>query len=272
MPTRSESPISHTIVALEELTSRDLLEGQREDYIIRHKVEQLLHPLPHHMLVVIPALNEADDIKKTLTSFTAQTIQDFAIVVVDNGSADGTQEKVKEFARTHMHDRLFLLEEAHKGVAYARKRGMDQAVLPIVGDIRYIASTDADTQVPPNWVEKFYHVFESSTADVLSGEIYFFEDNQVDNDLLFVDQARSVLMRHIKPSLNGANFAIKTQSYVRVDGIEQPLTKDGIPSHGYFSIVYRGCDIWSFFTDSVSMTSIWISMGYWFTHSSIIEK
>ena len=55
-------------------------------------------------------------------------------------------------------------------------------------------------------------------------------------------------MRYVKPSLNGANFAIRTQSYINVDGIEQPLTKEGVPLQGFdrrlaYKMLENGGDI-----------------------------
>ncbi len=223
----------HTSIALEqygELAWQDLLKWEREDYIARHKVEQLIPSVPYNMLVVIPALNEAEGIQETLESLTSQTNQNFAAIIVDNGSSDGTQELVIKFAEKNMQGRLFLLKEEKRGIGYARKKAIDQAVLPAVGDIQYVAWTDADTKVPHDWVERYYQNFETTGADIVSGEIYFFDEENP--SLAFFDKATASLMRHVKPTLNGANFAIKTQSYVRVDGIEQPLTKEGIPLQG----------------------------------------
>ncbi len=228
----SKSFINDAFKQPRSLLSRELLNLERDAYIEKHNIRPLLPPLPYKMLVIIPAFNEAQDIEGTLMSLALQTNQDFATVVVDNGSTDGTSKKVKSFSHERSLENLFLLEETRKGVAYARKKGMDQAVLPSVGDIQYIACTDADTKVPPDWVKRFYQAFDKNPTDVLSGEIYFLEDRYFNEDLFFIDQARAALMRHIRPSLNGANFAIRTPSYVRIDGIEQPLTKDGIPLQG----------------------------------------
>jgi hypothetical protein len=72
--------------------------------------------------VVVPTYNGAAYIDETLESIRQQTTDDFEVVVVDDGSQDGTQAKVSAHpvgAR--------LIEQPHLGVAVARNRGLAEA-------------------------------------------------------------------------------------------------------------------------------------------------
>jgi len=72
--------------------------------------------------VVIPTYNGAAHIEETLESLRQQTTDNFEVVVIDDGSEDGTQAKV---AAHPLEARL--IEQPHLGVAVARNRGLAEA-------------------------------------------------------------------------------------------------------------------------------------------------
>ncbi|MFC7114626.1 glycosyltransferase [Natronoarchaeum sp. GCM10025703] len=47
--------------------------------------------------VILPTLNEADQVATALESLANQTYDEFEVVVVDDGSDDGTIEVVRQF-------------------------------------------------------------------------------------------------------------------------------------------------------------------------------
>lgn len=68
--------------------------------------------------VIIPTYNRCDFVREAMASVLAQTFQDFELIVVDDGSTDGTADIVREFPRTH-----YLLQE-NRGVSAARNAGV----------------------------------------------------------------------------------------------------------------------------------------------------
>ncbi|RJO76728.1 glycosyltransferase [Nocardia panacis] len=102
----------------------------------------MIEPQQPTLSVVIPALNEADSIEGCLRLLVAQEAID-EVIVVDNGSTDGTPEIVRTFAATN--PKVEIIHEARRGIPPARNAGFDKAR----GDI--IARTDADTLVSANW-------------------------------------------------------------------------------------------------------------------------
>lgn len=89
--------------------------------------------------VVVPVLNEEARLEGTLRSLRAQTVTDFELLVVDNGSTDGSREIAARFA-----DRVVCEEEP--GPDVARHRGFMEA------HTEYLASADADSLYPPDWL------------------------------------------------------------------------------------------------------------------------
>jgi len=72
--------------------------------------------------VVIPAYNAERYIGETLQSVLAQTYRDFEVVVVDDGSTDGTREIVRRYG-----ERVRLIEQPNSGPSAARNRGIREA-------------------------------------------------------------------------------------------------------------------------------------------------
>src|SRR5512142_1696981 len=85
-----------------------------------------------HIGVVVPAYNAAVWIGDAIASVLAQTHRDWALVVVDDGSTDGTVELVAGFTDR----RIRLIRQANAGVSAARNTGLAalfQFVVPGLG-------------------------------------------------------------------------------------------------------------------------------------------
>jgi glycosyltransferase involved in cell wall biosynthesis len=94
----------------------------------------------------VPTRNAAATLREQLDALAAQEwTRPFEIIVVDNGSTDGTSEIVREYAA---RDDRFRLIEARDGtgVSYTRNRGIEGARAPM------IAMCDGDDIVAPGWV------------------------------------------------------------------------------------------------------------------------
>jgi GT2 family glycosyltransferase len=71
--------------------------------------------------VIVPAFNAAPYIDETIASVVSQSLDDWELIVVDDGSTDGSADIAGEWARRD--DRVRLLRQANRGVAAARNAG-----------------------------------------------------------------------------------------------------------------------------------------------------
>lgn len=95
--------------------------------------------------VVVPAYNATRTIAATLRSIQAQTFTDFELIVIDDGSSDGTKELVEEIARDE--PRLALHRQPNGGTAAARNAGIARAR----GE--FVALLDNDDLWLPHYLE-----------------------------------------------------------------------------------------------------------------------
>lgn len=95
--------------------------------------------------IVVPAYNCERYIGECLASLQGQGFRDLEVVVVDDGSTDGTAEVVGLF--TAADSRFKLIRTENHGVSHARNVALDQ----VAGD--YVLFVDADDWVAPDYVE-----------------------------------------------------------------------------------------------------------------------
>lgn len=105
--------------------------------------------------VVIPAYNEESRIKDCLKALMTQTVPPYEIIVVNNNCTDKTVKIASEFKG------ITIVKEFVQGRAPARDCGFNYAT----GDI--LARFDADTILPPNWIERVGSEFAKDP--ILSG-------------------------------------------------------------------------------------------------------
>lgn len=92
--------------------------------------------------VVIPAYNCIDTLERTLESILHSGLEDYEILLIDDGSKDGTAALCDELQRRHHCVRC--IHQENRGVSMARNRGIQEA------KGTYILFFDADDTVDPD--------------------------------------------------------------------------------------------------------------------------
>lgn len=95
--------------------------------------------------IVVPCFNAERFLGATLESCLSQTVRDVEVIVVDDGSTDGSPAVAERFARDR---RVRLVRQANAGVAAARNAGLAAAT----GD--FVNFVDADDLVEPEKLER----------------------------------------------------------------------------------------------------------------------
>ena len=119
-------------------------------------------------IVVIPTYNEKENISAILHSiFDLQ--QDFHVIVIDDGSPDGTANIVKDL-QLKFPGQLFIEERRGKqGLGTAYIHGFKWA---IARDYQYVFEMDADFSHNPNDLPRLYDACKNGGADVAIGSRY----------------------------------------------------------------------------------------------------
>ena len=124
------------------------------------------NPCPN-LWVVVPLRNEAAGITPTLAALAAQRDRNFTLVLVDNGSTDGSADVVRRALATSAILRWRLIDEPQKGTGAAADTGFRFA---IAAGATHVARTDADCLPDPGWITAIRAGFASG-AELIAGKI-----------------------------------------------------------------------------------------------------
>jgi glycosyltransferase involved in cell wall biosynthesis len=98
--------------------------------------------------IIIPLFNKEKEVLRTLNSVLSQTINDFEIVIVNDGSTD----KGPDLVRAIKDPRIKVIDQANSGVSAARNRGIAESHAEL------IAFLDADDEWEPDFLETIMHL------------------------------------------------------------------------------------------------------------------
>ena len=120
-------------------------------------------------IVIIPTYNEKENIEKIIRAINALDKQ-FHILVIDDGSPDGTASIVKRLMQNEFDGRLFLLERPGKlGLGTAYILGFKWA---LQHDYEYIFEMDADFSHDPADLPRLYSACHDDGYDLAIGSRY----------------------------------------------------------------------------------------------------
>jgi glucosyl-dolichyl phosphate glucuronosyltransferase len=135
--------------------------------------------------VILPTRNRAHLLSRTLESLAVQSpgAPQFQVIVVDNGSSDGTRV-VADVFRSRLRDVVYLYV-AEPGLHAARHAGMRQAASEI------LLFGDDDIRAAPTWVEAVWRAFTDPTVGLVGGKCIPEFETQIPNwfDMLWAPVA-----------------------------------------------------------------------------------
>ncbi len=113
--------------------------------------------------VVVPVFNVEPYVTECLDSIKGQTLRDVEVIVVDDGSTDGSGALVSDYASRHSDIRV--LRTSNHGLGAARNAGLQ------VCRGRYVTFVDADDTVPPQAFELQVETLEDTSSDFAIGSL-----------------------------------------------------------------------------------------------------
>ena len=114
--------------------------------------------------VIIPAYNEAENLPDTLSQLPFHRVADMRVIVVDDGSTDGTTE----VAQRHGAD-LVVRHNTNRGLGAALRTGLAAAREM---DARAAVYIDADGEYPPSQIPDLLKPIDDGEADYVLGSRY----------------------------------------------------------------------------------------------------
>lgn len=180
--------------------------------MIRPKIKQLTSDQPEAS-IGFPAFDEESFMLPTLVSFAKlNTQRPLHFLGVNNGSADRTADIMSACG-------LEVVDEPNKGTSHARQALVEASK----GDV--LIQTDADTIVPPAWVEAHMSHYKDSEVLGVGGLVtlvdyhFSWQAYQFLNGLSHKGLA-NLGIKNLPPRAAGANFSARIESLLSVGGYE----------------------------------------------------
>ena len=129
--------------------------------------------------IVVPSFNSETFINECLNSIVSQTLEDFQIIFVDDGSTDSSLKLVKGLKDS----RIIVLEKENGGPSSARNYALDYIFnnCTTVKD-SYICFVDSDDLISSRFLEEHYKILKSNNADIVCSQ-------STSNPKCFVDES-----------------------------------------------------------------------------------
>jgi len=164
--------------------------------------------------IVIPTYNSSGFIEETVSAierYAAGSGHDFEVVIVDDGSLDGTYEKLKEVAGKSALDMTIVELFTNRGQFHALMAGLAHAS----GD--YVVTFDDDLEYQPDQIDRLLKKFndEPDRWDVVIGAPSFRKRKIWRNiGSWFTNQVNTIMYNKPK-QLHSGGFRLMTGSFVK---------------------------------------------------------
>lgn len=115
--------------------------------------------------VIVPLYNAERTLRRCVDSILCQTYRDLTLILVDDGSQDGSAAICDEYASRD--DRVRVIHKENGGVSSARNAGLERFDSP------YVTFIDSDDVVPPDYLAVLFSCLNEASADIAVCDVSF---------------------------------------------------------------------------------------------------
>ena len=168
----------------------------------------------------MPVYNAERYLNRAIDSILCQTLKEWELVLVDDGSTDSSSMVCDEYASKDT--RIKVVHKRNGGVASARQMGTDLC------NGEYSIHCDSDDRVEPDMLEKMYEIAKLENADMVISDFYYesADGNLLLQDVEHISNSKSLLKEILRGHVHGAlwNKMIRHSLYKKygvsyIDGI-----------------------------------------------------
>ncbi|MGG3821757.1 glycosyltransferase family 2 protein [Geobacillus thermodenitrificans] len=152
--------------------------------------------------IIIPVYNIASYLEECLYSVQNQSYRDLEVIMINDGSTDGSEQILERFQKNDPRFRLF--NQENRGLGYTRNRGIS------LSNGQYVFFLDGDDRLPKDAIQHLLSAIETHDADYAVGKV-----------LRFHSERKYVPIRHLE-------FNLYTQKQVTTIEQNPELLQDSI--------------------------------------------
>ncbi|NKE34919.1 glycosyltransferase [Natronococcus sp. JC468] len=121
--------------------------------------------------VIVPVYDDPEGLRRTLSSLVDQTVDDYEVVVADNGSTDETPLVARSYRDSRPELLTLVTESEVQGSYAARNAGIRAAS----DDAEILAFLDADSTVEADWLERAVAAMDAAGCDYMGCRVEILE-------------------------------------------------------------------------------------------------
>lgn len=122
---------------------------------------------PPVISIIIPVYNSERHLHRCIDSVLRQTYQDYELILVDDGSMDGSGEICESYA--NKDDRIKVIHQKNEGVSSARNAGLS------IAEGKYITLCDSDDELLPDYLAVMIN--EQEEAELVIAGFQYIDEN-----------------------------------------------------------------------------------------------
>lgn len=126
--------------------------------------------------IIVPIYNASLYLRKCIESILAQTLSNFELILINDGSTDDSSSICKEYSQKDK--RIIIINENNSGVSVARNRGLE------IASGEWITFVDADDYFLPDALQTLYERAAQTKTDIVLANAVNLKDNKKSGPIL----------------------------------------------------------------------------------------
>lgn len=133
------------------------------------------------LTVIVPIYNAKDYLERCIESIRKQTYENLEIILVNDGSTDGSKEICDKYEKSDR--RIQVIHQENKGLSETRYAGIEKA------EGAYVTFVDADDWIDKNMYKILMRELENSSAEMVTcGICRYWDEDKIDYDFPFLEE------------------------------------------------------------------------------------
>ncbi|PRY88366.1 glycosyltransferase family 2 protein [Mongoliibacter ruber] len=153
-----------------------------------------------YLSIIIPVYNVEGYLRKCIESIISQDFQDFELILINDGSTDGSRELCEQYALND--NRIKVFHQKNSGVSVARNSGLEKAQ----GEL--ICFVDGDDEIFPGSLNAIFNSIDKSMIEMIIARSFKFQNGDIEEEKYNFDQS------YFKKQFEGFDLIVE-KSYLR---------------------------------------------------------